>query len=501
MNINIRQISYLILTVAVVLLLNTAYWQIGKAKDINNDSRNFRPLLREFSRLRGQILTREGEIIAQSIPSNDTYKFQRVYPKQRAFVNISGYFSPQFMTDGLERVENSILSGVDDRFFGRRFMDLLAGRNPKGGNVVTTISSPIQATAYKQLATGCAGKPCKGAIVALKPSTGEILAMASTPSYDPNQIATHDLTKASNYWTQINALKSAPLLNRPIAQLYPPGSTFKVITTIAALEQGISPSTALTSAASIVLPQTNTSLTNYGSTPCPNAVRGKVTLSQAFAYSCNTAFVDLTTRVMPNGISALQNTAERFGFNHSPANIPLPVAASSTGNIADKAALGQSSIGQRNVRLTPLMNAEIAATIANNGVHMRPYLVKELDNSNLSPVEEFSPISLGQVVDPQINAEMVELMRDSERHSGQNIAGVEISSKTGTAEHGEGRYPHSWYIAFTPATQADIAVAVVIEDGGAIGMNATGAAVAAPLGRQVIMTAIRLQGEKHVATR
>lgn len=300
----------------------------------------------------------------------------------------------------------------------------------------------------------------------------------------------HDGAATSEAWDELNADPDKPMLNRAISQTYPPGSTFKVVTTAAALDAGVTPDDQFTAAPNITLPDTATTLENYGGAACGSAPT--VTLREAFARSCNTAFVDMGINT---GREALIDQAEALGVGET-MDIPLPVAESTVGSIPDGAALGQSTIGQRDVALTPLENAVIAATVANGGVRMKPYLVERLEGPDLALLEETKPESLGQAIDPSVAATLTDLMIGSEEWSGGQgaIPGVQIASKTGTAEHGSdprNTPPHTLYIGFAPAQQPTVAVAVIVENGGDRSLAATGGSVAAPIGRAVIAAGIQ----------
>jgi peptidoglycan glycosyltransferase len=336
---------------------------------------------------------------------------------------------------------------------------------------------------------GCNG-PCRGAVVALEPSTGKILALVSSPSYDANLLASHDPEQQAQTWQQLRDDPLSPTTNRAISETYPPGSTFKVITTAAALQNGATEDDQLTAAASIPLPDSTASLENYGGAPCTDAET--VSLREAFARSCNTAFVQLG---LLTGTDALRSMAQSFGLDAVPDPIPLQVAESTVGPIPDAAALGMSSIGQKDVALTPLENALVAATIANAGITMQPYLVDSLQGPDLANISTTAPHQQRRAVSPQVAAKLTDLMVGAENVTQQKgaIPGVQIASKTGTAEHGtDPRHtpPHAWYIAFAPAQTPKVAVAVLVEDG-ADRLSATGGALAAPIGRAVIEAALQ----------
>ncbi|OMC02472.1 penicillin-binding protein [Mycobacterium sp. NS-7484] len=488
MNTSLRRVAVTIMVLIVLLLANATITQVFTADGLRADPRNQRVLLDEYSRQRGQI-TAGGQLLAYSVATDGRFRFLRVYPNPEVYAPVTGFYSLGYSSTGLERAEDSILNGSDERLFGRRLADFFTGRDPRGGNVDTTIKPQVQQAAWDALQKGCDG-PCKGSVVALEPSTGKILAMASAPSYDPNLLATHDLAAQSQAWQQLRDDDQSPLLNRAISETYPPGSTFKVITTAAALQSGATPDTQLTAAPRIPLPDSTATLENFGGSSCGGGPTA--TLREAFARSCNTAFVELG---LNTGADKLKATAQAFGLDEPPAPIPLQVAESTTGPIADGAALGMSSIGQRDVALTPLQNAQVAATIANDGIAMRPYLVDSLKGPDLTTIATTAPAQARRAVSPQVAATLTDLMVAAEQVTQQKgaIAGVQIASKTGTAEHGtdpRNTPPHAWYIAFAPASDPKVAVSVLIEDGGDR-LSATGGALAAPIGRATIAAALR----------
>ena len=489
MNASLRRISVIVMALIVLLLLNATYTQVFTADGLRADPRNQRVLLDEYSRQRGQI-TAGGQLLAYSVATDSRFRFLRVYPNPAVYAPITGFYSLRYSSTGLEHAEDPVLNGSDERLFGRRLADFFTGRDPRGGNVDTTINPRVQQAGWDAMQQGCGGPPCKGAVVALEPSTGKILAMVSSPSYDPNLLASHNPEEQAQAWQRLRDDPDSPLTNRAISETYPPGSTFKVITTAAALQAGADPNEQLTAAAKIALPDSTATLENYGGTPCgPDPT---VSLSQAFALSCNTAFVQLG---LATGVGALRGTAHSFGLDSTPNVIPLQVAESTVGLIADAPALGMSSIGQKDVALTPLENAEVAAAIANNGVMMQPYLIDSLKGPDLTIISTTAPYQQRRAVSPQVAAKLTELMVGAEKVAQQKgaIPGVQIASKTGTAEHGtDPRHtpPHAWYIAFAPAQTPKVAVAVMVENGGDR-LSATGGALAAPIGRAVIAAALQ----------
>lgn len=488
MNNSLRRLSVVFMALVVLLLANATLTQVFTADGYRADPRNQRVLLDEYSRQRGQI-TAGGQLLAYSVSTDGRFRFLRVYPNPETYAPVTGFYSLGYSSSGLERAEDPVLNGSDERLFGKRLADFFTGRDPRGGTVDTTVRPDVQEAAWDAMADGCDG-PCKGAVVALEPSTGKILAMVSSPSYDPNKLASHDGAVQTTTWDQLRDDPNAPLVNRAIAETYPPGSTFKVITTAAALQSGSTPDTQLTSASRIPLPDSTATLENYGGSACGSGPTAS--LREAFARSCNTAFVELG---LDTGADKLRSTAQAFGLDSQPTPIPLQVAASTVGPITDGAALGMSSIGQRDVAVTPLQNAMVAATIANDGVTMTPYLVDTLKGPDLSNIATTAPAEQRRAVSPQVAATLTDLMVGAEQVTQQKgaIAGVQIASKTGTAEHGtdpRNTPPHAWYIAFAPAQAPKVAVAVLVENGGDR-LSATGGAVAAPIGRATIAAALR----------
>ena len=488
MNTPVRKIAIAVMVMILLLMANLTYVQVIKATDYREDTRNRRVLLAEYSRKRGQI-SADGKVLARSVETNDRLQYQREYPEGPVFAPVTGYYSSDFSSGGMERATDAVLNGSDDRLFGRRLSDLITGRDPSGGNVVLTIDPEVQQTAYDQLQR----KGYAGSVVALRPQTGEILAMVSTPSFDPNPLASHSSEEQKEAWTALNEAEPPELTNRAVQQTYPPGSTFKLVDTAAALASGrFTPDSQLTAASSLTLTGTNTDLQNFNGNQCGTGETAS--LRDALQRSCNTAFAQLAEEL---GEQALRDQATAFGIGTPDLKIPMPVSPSTVGDIPDVAALQQSSIGQRDVALTPLQNAQIVAAIANGGEVMAPFLVKEIQSQELDAVETTEPDRVGRAISSQVAATLTELMVNNENsYAGSGkITGVQIAAKTGTAEHGatpKTTPPHVWYVAFAPAEAPRVAVAVLVESGGdRSNLAATGGAVAAPIGRAVIARALR----------
>ena len=493
MNTPLRRVGMVMMVMIVLLLANATYVQVIKGDEYRKDPRNQRVLLDEYARQRGQLIAGDQgtKVLANVQETNDRLKYLRTYADGPVYAPVTGYYSITYGTGGMERVEDDVLNGSDDRLFVRRLSDLITGRDPRGGSVALTINPKAQEAAYNALQA----KGFTGSVVAIRPQTGEILAMASTPSYEPNRLSSHDGAEQQKAWQEYTDQNGPqPLLNRAVNAVYPPGSTFKLVVTAAALADGKTKDTQLTAAPRINI-NANTTLENYNGTTCGSGQTA--TLTEALAHSCNTAFAELSHELGPD---KLRDQAAKFGIGQDNQTVPLPVARSCIGptqprdtcmTVANEDALYATGIGQQDVLLTPLQNAVIAATIANGGQRMQPYLVKSILGPDLSPVDQTKPTVAGQAMSSADAATLRDMMLLSEQYTGGEgqLSGVKIASKTGTAEHGtDPRHtnPHAWYVAFAPAENPQVAVAVVVENGGDRGLGATGGKVAAPIGRAVI---------------
>ncbi|HEU0086320.1 MAG TPA: penicillin-binding protein 2 [Pseudonocardiaceae bacterium] len=488
MNTPLRRVALAVMGMIVLLLANSTYIQVVSADGYRSDPRNRRVLLDEYGRQRGQLIA-GGLPLASSAETGGQLRFTRKYLDGPLYAPVTGYYSLRYGAGGMEKAMDSVLNGSDGRLFVRRLSDLITGRDPRGGGVELTINPVVQQTAYQQLIR----RGYTGAVVAIKPGTGEILAMAATPSYDPNKLASHDGAEQEAAWKAATAEKNgAPLTNRAVQSTYPPGSTFKLVVTAAALEDGkATPDTPLTAASALRLQGTATNLRNFADHNCGSGETASLT--EALVRSCNTAFAQLAATV---GEDDLRKQAELLGIGQPDLTIPIPVAPSTLGDIPDVAALQQSGIGQRDVALTPLQDAMIAATIANGGVRMQPQLVRHILAPDLSVIGEFDPEPADTAMSQSTAAKIRDMMvaaENSYRDEGK-IDGVRIAAKTGTAEHGanpKSTPPHGWYVAFAPAEAPQVAVAVLVEDGGDQSLEATGGSLAAPIGRAVIAAALQ----------
>lgn len=471
MNRSLRFASAFAIVLILALLVNLTWVQAFREDQYANNPLNQRGFYEMKSIPRGQIAT-GGMVLASSAQDANGF-YQRSYPSDNpaAFVPLTGYLSDQYGASGLESSYNQVLNGTDPALFTTRWMDTLTGKDTVGANLELTIDPQMQQVAHQQLADN----GYEGAVVALRPSSGEVLALASSPGYDPNAIA--DSATASRTWEQVTQAPGNPLINHATQDTLPAGSIFKIITTAAGLDNGYSASSQLTGAPEITLPGTTTTLTNYGGQACAGG--GEVSLETAFSLSCNTAFVQMAIDV---GAEDFRATAEAFGVGEAH-DLGLPTSPGGLGEVADDAALGQTAIGQRDVTMSALQAAVMTATVANEGRRMEPYVVDRITAADLDELRSTDAREVTQAVTPEVAAQLEELMLASERNTMGGREG--IASKTGTAEHGdEDTPPHTWYVAYLP--DSDVAVAVVVKDGGGLGTGATGGQVASPVGRAVL---------------
>ncbi len=480
MNAPLRRVAISVLVLFTLLIINVNYIQVVRSDELRNNTSNTRVLAEEYDRERGAIVV-AGNPVAESVPTEDRLTYLRQYPQGPLYAAVTGYYSLIYSRTGIERAENDLLAGSDPRLFVRRLADLFTGRDPAGGDVVLTLDPRVQQAAMNGL------QGVTGAVVALDPSTGAILGMASTPTFDPTQLSSHDPDAIRAYWDQLNQQSPDPRLNRAIGDNYPPGSLFKVIVSAAALEDGYTPDTVIPAPDVLTLPHTNTTLENFNGSTC--SPTEEQPLIEALTISCNTAFAQLGIDL---GEDKIRDMAERFGMDGESFDIPLRVEPSSIGDIESEAALGQTSIGQRDVRMTPLQAAMVAAAVANDGTLMQPYLVDQVRAPDLSVLDETDPEVFSEVISSDIANQLTEMMLSVvDNGSGRRaqIPGVQVAGKTGTAQVREGVPDHNWFIGFAPADDPKIAVAVFVANGGG-----TGGDISAPIARDVIQTYLEGQG-------
>lgn len=490
MSSQIRKVGIGLLLAFTALFLQLNYIQIWAAEDIASNPNNIRALIAEYSVKRGDIETHDGKLVATSRESKGRYKYERVYPLGELYAHVVGYKSLVYGETRLEATFDEQLQGKTAVQSMQDLEDTLTGGEEQGDDLRLTIHHELQQTARDLLA----GRD--GAIVALNPQTGEVRAMWSNPSYDPNPLASHDTKEVRRYRLTLDPnSRTSPLISRATSRSFAPGSTFKVVTTAAALEAGYRPDDTFPDPAALLpcegprergdpcIPQTDQDLTNFTRTACTSG--GRIDLFTALEISCDTTYAMLGMDVYEE----LRGTAEAMGFNEP---IPFDVGTEAStfpdvgdDNIPFRAFAG---IGQGDVSATPLQMALVAATVANEGVTPRPRLVRQVIDPSGGIVEPFTPEMLGRAMSAESAARVNEMMQAvvvSGTGTSAQIPGVPVAGKTGTAQTVPGESPHAWFIAFAPADDPQLAVAVVVESSSA-GSEATGGAVAAPIAKQIL---------------
>ena len=480
------------LTVSFVLVFGMLnYVQFFAAKEIAGNNANRRSLIAEYSIQRGDITTLDGVTIARSEDTGGELRYAREYPEGELYGHITGFYSFIYGSSGIEAAYNDELLGDSGVVSIQDIGDKLFGSGDQGDDVKLTIHSDLQELARDSLGDQ------RGAVVALDPTSGEVRALWSNPSFDPNPLASFDVREARQFRNSLDPNSpTSPLVRKSTSRSFPPGSTFKVVTTAAALESGeYTPQSTFPNPTELELPQTTETLTNFSKTACTTSPEtGELDLFTALVFSCDTTYAMLGLELPEE----LTETAEDFGFNE-PIPFDVTAAASTFPELPDdqQPLRAFAGIGQGNVQATPLQMALVAAGIGNGGDVPRPRLVREITDPSGGIVERFSPETIGEAVSSENAQEIKEMMVDVvEEGTGTaaQIEGLEVAGKTGTAQTVEGAAPHAWFIAFAPADNPEIAVAVLVENGGTLGSEATGGEVAAPIARAIIERDQQLRG-------
>jgi peptidoglycan glycosyltransferase len=472
---SLRITGAFVLVLFISLFLSTSVVQVLASRTIADDDRNVRNLYESFSAERGQIYA-GNEPVALSVPVDNQFKFLRTYPQAELYAPVVGYYTLNQGNAGIESALNALLTGQSSSQFMEQVNALVTGSTPRGATVVLSIDHELQ-----QIAADALGERA-GSVVAIEPSTGRVLAMVSTPSFDPNRLATHSSSEVLSYYQSVEADSTKPLSNRAIAgDQYFPGSVFKLLVPAAALEsRGFSAESEFENLPEIQLPLSTAIVTNSGGRLC--GLGETVTIETALVLSCNVPFAELGLAL---GEGAIGDMADRFGFEAT-LEIPLAVTPSRYPRGMDQAQLMLSSFGQYDVRVTPLQVAMISAAIANDGQLMTPQLVDEVLANDLRVLDEFEPsvysTPMSKRTANELRRIMVEGVQNGVASQGQ-VTGIPVAGKTGTAETGIDDGRSFWFTGFAPANDPKIAVAVVVEGDAADG---TGNSVAGPIARAVL---------------
>lgn len=478
MNAHLRRSFYFFVAGFVALVGTLAYWQVYARESLANNPQNALQTQRNVETPRGLIFAGDEEtVLARSVERGNEEEgtfYDRVYPEGEVFSNVVGYWSTRYGATGIEIALNTYLSKVagepetlDD------LINQISGGPQPGDNVVLTLDPELQRIAYEGLA---ATETARGSAMAIDPKTGEILALVTYPSFDPNNI--------DQNFPQLSQAPAAPLVNRATQSLYPPGSTFKVITAAAALKAGVRPSDEFFDPGYLNTPGYR--VTNY-----QGKDYGRISFADALAFSVNVIFAKIAIREV--GPELLYNTARDFGFGDSYDEFPLPVSPSDLGYPPEQWVAGntaQISFGQDRVSSNVFEMGLVAASVANDGVMMEPRLVREVRSPDGIILDKPTPSARGRALDAETAGTLNEMMQNvitTGELTEAEIPGVEVAGKTGTAE-APPREPHSWFIAFAPADDPEIAVAVMVENGGVIGPDGEAATPAIPIAQDMMET-------------
>jgi peptidoglycan glycosyltransferase len=498
----IRRLGIALVLLFTVLFAQLAYVQVFAADDIKNNPANFsRQLIAEYNVQRGKILTADGLVLAESVPAPDgsRYRFERWYPQGDLYGYITGFYSRIYGRSALEQSMNSYLSGEAPELAISTFTDLFLGREKRGGNIFVTVDPNLQELARTALG------PNQGAVVAMDPRSGDILALYSTPGFDPSELSSGSDAEMRQAWKRLNADPDKPLLALSHQELFLPGSSFKIVTASAALENGFGPDSPWPNPHRLTLPLTNEQLQNFGDDFC-NGGSSQVTLIQAFEESCNVTFAEVGLRLGAERLAAQarayglcgtlppeRTTCEgpliSFELPFQNGRFPEPEYFERNDPL-----LAFSAIGLDNDLVNPLQMALMASTVANGGEMPQPRIVSEIRDSQGRVVREFGVSTVRRAISASTAAALTQMMIAVVNNgSGYRAAipGIQVAGKTGTATNGEGRPPNAWFTAFAPAQDPRIAVSVIVLDGGDLGNEATGGQVAAPIVKQLIETYLR----------
>ncbi|MEU5533554.1 penicillin-binding transpeptidase domain-containing protein [Streptomyces sp. NPDC020362] len=489
MNKPLRRIAIFCGLLVLALLIRDNWLQYVQADKLRADPDNRRVIIERYAHPRGDIVVDGDPITGSAEIKHGDFKYKRTYKNGPMWAPVTGYSSQAFQGSFLEGVDDGILTGNDDRLFFRNTLDMVTGKPKQGGNVVTTLNAAAQKAAY----TGLSRQGGKGAVVALEPSTGKILALASYPSYDPSSFAGYSDSDAKA-WNGLQKKNNPadPMLNRALRETYPPGSTFKVVTAAAALENGLYTDATSPTRSPLpwIMPGTTTPLKNEGNIACKN-----VSMEEALRISCNSVFGKIGADL---GNDKMLAEAKKFGFD-SEQFTPVRSNASVFSDHMNQSQTALSSIGQYNTAATPLQMAMIASAVANDGKLMKPYMVDELQSSNLDPVAKTEPKEMSRPLSPK-NAQILQQMMQTvvEKGTGTKAqigGGVTVGGKTGTAQHGvaNNANPYAWFISYAKLSDGSspVAVAVVIEDESANRDDISGGGLAAPIAKNVMEAVIK----------
>ena len=481
MNKELRRVSIVIFMMFLTLFVATTSIQVLSAETLSQDQRNVRSIYDSYKTQRGSILV-DGHPIAFSKPSDDLYHYLRTY-SDPMYSGVTGFFSNYQGATGLESAMNSYLTGQNSAQFFEQISALFSGNPVTGASVELTIDPAAQKAAWDALGN------MTGAVVALDPRTGNILALVSKQGFDANLLAVHSGVESTNNYNQLLNAKTEPLKNRATTELFAPGSVFKVLVATAAIESGkYTPESTLPNPVKFKLPGTNTYVQNSGEGKCGG--KATVSIADALRFSCNVPMAQLGILL---GEDVIRAQAEKFGFGKT-IKVPLSITPSVYPEGMDEAQLGLSAFGQFDDRMTVMQVAMMSAAVANNGLLMKPNLIENVLSSNLAALDTPAPSQFGQAMSAETAAKVRDMMIGAVARgvsSNASIKGVSVAGKTGTAQNGDGEPYTLWFTGFAPADNPQVAVAVVVANGGGIGQAGRGNTLAAPIAKKVMEAVLR----------
>ncbi|GAA2975932.1 peptidoglycan D,D-transpeptidase FtsI family protein [Streptomyces fulvorobeus] len=463
MNRPLRHIAIFCGLLMLALLLRSNWLQFAEREELANHEHNRRVKITQFATPRGDIIVGGKAVTGSKAVSGAEFKYQRTFKDGPMYAPVTGYASQAQGMSLLEKTYDQVLSGQDERFAFRHAKDILTGEQRRGGDVITTIDPKAQEAAYK----GLTDIDARGAVVALDPATGKVLALASTPSYDPAVFAGNSFKEGDKFQELVKD-KSKPLANRPLRETFPPGSTFKILTAAAALEHGVV--TDVNARTDAVSPYPLPLSTNKIGSEAGDAACDKVSLKTAMQYSCNNVFLDVAAKM---GDEKMRETAEKFGFNsdvYSEDFGDMLATKSLYPQELDKPGTALTGMGQGSLTSTPMQMAMVTAAMANNGKLMQPYIVDELRGPDLSSLEQNEPKLMSQAVSEETAKKVQEMMEFTAKEGSAQralIDGVTVGGKTGTAQRGvdvRKEVPYGWFVSYgKKADGQSVAVAVFID--------------------------------------
>ncbi|MCK1821973.1 penicillin-binding protein 2 [Streptomyces sp. XM83C] len=481
MNKTIRRASVFALLLVLALLVRATWVQFYDGQALADDKDNRRNAIQTYAAPLGNIVVAGRPVTGSARSSGGDLAYKRTYTDGELYAAVTGYASQAYAPTQLEGIYADLLNGTDNRL--KTVMDTVTGKRADPGDVFTTIDPDVQKAGYKALGDK------KGGAVAIDPKTGRILAVVSTPSYDPTALT--DANTAGKAWKQLNADPDKPLTNRALRQPLPPGSTFKLVVAAAALEDGLVSSVDedTDSPDPYTAPGTTRPLTNENpNAPCENA-----SIRVALQYSCNNVFGKMAVDLGQDKVRAM---AERFGFDDEKQDVPVRAYTSVYPKDMDKPQTALSGIGQFDVTATPLQMAMVSAAIANGGELVSPHMVSKVTDSGGDVLQDYDGDASGERVVSASTAEQLQsAMRTVvEDGTGTNarIDGATVGGKTGTAQHGENnsKTPYAWFTSWAKADGKEVAVAVMVEQSDAARSEVSGNGLAAPVAKAMMEAAL-----------